>query len=838
MSDSRQRLRVEGERLVGRCNPAELPFETTGELPALDAVFGQERAVRAIEFALGMDARGYNLYAAGPDGFGKATIVESFLRRRAGQLPAPPDWVYVHNFADPDRPVGIRLPAGQGRAFAAQVQETVEASTRELRQAFESDSYAQQHAGFAQRLEQRRGVLLERLTARALELGFFLQMTPQGISSAPIRDGHPITDQEFVALSTSERERIQAASKELERGVQETMLEVRALERGAQDELRALDDQVAAFAIEHLFQSLLERYADYEEIARFVGALRDDLQRNRERAQHQHAQVPPQLAAMLGQTGQQALELRRYEVNVYVTHDEHAGAPVIVERHPTYYNLLGRIDYAGQLGTMVTDHTLIKAGSLARAAGGFLVVRIRDLIMNSQAYEGLKRALSSGEVAVENLGESLGMVPTLGLRPEPMPARVKVVIIGDAELYAALFRFDPDFRDLFRVKADFELDFERSRDNVLGLASVVRNQCELGSLRHFDREAVARLIEHSSRMVGDQRRLSGNLGTFTDLIHEANFWAEAAEEETVRRKHVERALEEREYRSSLLRDRIQQMIDDGSLLIDTEQSITGQINALSVYDLGDFTFGRPSRITCVVAAGHGAIVNVERETNMAGPIHNKGFLILRGFLADRFGGKANAVNASLTFEQLYGEIDGDSASSTEIYALLSALSGMSIDQGIAVTGSVSQRGEVQPIGGATAKIEGFYEVCRARGLSGRQGVMIPRANVPNVTLRPEVAQAVAEGRFHVWAAGTIEEGIELLTGMPAGTRAEDGRYPEGTLYRLVEDQLDAFYHQLANHKEVGAPAVTRLIAPPPPAPAPPAGIPPPPPPPPTRVQRE
>lgn len=832
MSEIRDRLRVDVEQLVGRCDPADLPFETTDELPAIEAVFGQERAVRAIEFALGMKSPGYNLYASGPDGIGKTTIVEQFLSRRAAQMPAPPDWVYVHNFADKDRPVGIHLPAGQGRIFAEQVARAVDAASHELRQAFESDSYARQRSEFQQRLEQSRAQLLEKLSERAREMGFQLQMTPQGINSAPLVDGEPASDEVFQALPTEQRETIQQSAEELERVVQDSMLELRALEREVQEELRHLDEQVATFAIEHLFEPLIGAHGDVPEIVQFLEGVRDDIRSERDSFREQPQQAP---SAPLPQP--QGPNLRKYEVNVAISNDPQGGAPVIIERHPTYYNLLGRIEYVGQFGTMVTDHTMIKAGSLAQASGGFLVLRLRDLLPNTVVYDGLKRALSSGEFAVENLGDAFGLVPTSALRPEPMPLDAKVVIVGDPALYGMLFRLDPDFRELFRVKADFEVDFERTRENIRGIASLIRNQCEQGNMRCFSKEAVARLVEHSSRMVEDQRRLSANMGAFLDLVRQADYWATQDGSATVTAQHVERALEEREYRSSLVRDRLQQMIDDGSILIDTEGGKVGQINALSIYDLGDVAFGRPSRVTTVVSPGRGTIVNIERETNMAGRIHNKGFLIMRGFLTGSFGqDKAMAMHASLTFEQLYGDIDGDSASSTELYALLSALADVPIDQALAVTGSVNQRGEVQPIGGATAKIEGFYEVCRARGLTGQQGVMIPRANVPNVTLRPDVAQAIEEGRFHVWAVESIEEGIEVLTGMSAGTRQEDGQYPEGTLFRMVEDRLDQFYHAIAEHREAGGGEAPAIVAPPaPPTPVP--GIPPlPPPDPPIIVQ--
>ena len=751
MSERRDAFEVSAEALTARCDPASLPFESTGDLHALEAVFGQERAVRAIEFALGMAARGYNLYASGPDGIGKSSIIESYLQRFAESRPPPPDWVYVHNFEDPDRPGGIALAAGEGRAFAEAMRGAVEHASTELREAFDGDSYIRQRSAVLQEQELRRASMLEQLQQQAVQLGFALQLTSGGVASAPIIEGQPASDEAVAALPAEQREQIQTRSREqLEPLVQDSLLAMRGLQREAQERLEQLDEQVARFAIEHLFEPLRERWSEEQEALSFIEAVCADMQRERGRfreAPSAGQPTVPQPPGLPGPAQQRAALLRRYQVNAFISNDPDGGAPVISEPNPNFGNLLGRIEYVGQFGTAVTDHTMIRPGSLALASGGYLMLRMRDLLQDPAAYEGLKRALGAGELMPESRAQAIGVAPPAGLRPAPSPVETKVVIVGDPGLHSYLFRMDPDFRELFRVKADFEVDMERNAHTMIGLASVIHRQCHVASMRRFRDEAAARMIEQASRRVEDQRRLSGNMGELLDLARQADFWAGQDGAEEVLRRHVDRALEEREYRSSLVRDRMQQMIDEGSIYIDTEGGKVGQINALSVYNLGDITFGRPSRITCITSAGRGAIVNIERETDMAGRTHNKGFLIMRGFLADRFGqDKAMALHASLTFEQLYGEIDGDSASSTELYALLSSLSGTPIDQAIAVTGSLNQRGEVQPIGGATAKIEGFYEVCRARGLDGTQGVMIPRTNVHNVVLRPDVAEAIEAGR--------------------------------------------------------------------------------------------
>ena len=824
MSDLRETRRLTVDQVTARLDASELPFTTTDELFTVEGVFGQERAVRSIEFALGMEKPGYNLFASGPDGIGKSTIVESFLRRRAAQLPAAPDWIYVHNFQNADRPVGISLPAGQGRVFASSVDRAVEAAGRELRSAFESDDYARERQTLVTSSGSDRQQLLEQLQSDATEMGFALQMTQTGIVSAPLIDGKPIADEAFQALPEEQREQIQAKQQELELSVQDAILKLRAIERAAQERFEQHDERVAVFAINHLFQPLLDEYGDEPETAGFLRDARDDIRAERDRFR-QAEQQPQTPASPFGPP--QGPPLRRYQVNVLVSHPPEDGAPVVRETHPTYYNLLGRIEYQGQLGTPVTDHTMIRAGSLARANGGFLMLRLRDLLANQVSLEGLKRALTAGESTIENLGEAFGLVPTSGLRPEPIPLDVKVVLVGEPQLYAMLYRYDPDFRELFRVKADFETDFDRIPANVMGLASFVHAQCEIGGLACFTAAAVGRLIEHSSRLVEHQEKLSANMGAILDVLRQADYWAGVAGASEIGPEHVDRALEERVFRSSLVRDRLQEAIKDGSIYVETAGEVVGQINALSVYDLGDISFGRPSRITCITSAGRGSIVMVERETEMAGRIHNKGFLILRGFLADRFGQiAAGSLHASLTFEQLYGDIDGDSASSTELYSLLSSLSGVPISQSIAVTGSVDQHGRIQPIGGAIAKIEGFFEIARSRGLDGSHGVMIPATNVKNVVLRPEVARAVEEGTFHVWAVETIEQGIELLTGVPAGERDGDGKYTKGSIFGLVEERLEAFHRELQEHQHTGT--GTDATAPPVRSPAPPPpGMPPP-----------
>ena len=833
MSERRDAFEVSAEALTARCDPASLPFESTGDLHSLEAVFGQERAVRAIEFALGMAARGYNLYASGPDGIGKSSIIESYLQRFAESRPPPPDWVYVHNFEDPDRPGGIALAAGEGRAFAEAMRGAVEHASTELREAFDGDSYIRQRSAVLQEQELRRASMLEQLQQQAAQLGFALQLTSGGVASAPIIEGQPASDEAVAALPAEQREQIQTRSREqLEPLVQDSLLAMRGLQREAQERLEQLDEQVARFAIEHLFESLRERWSEEQEALSFIEAVCADMQRERGRFREGPAAGQPNASQPPGLPGPAQLRaalLRRYQVNAFISNDPDGGAPVISEPNPNFGNLLGRIEYVGQFGTAVTDHTMIRPGSLALASGGYLMLRMRDLLQDPAAYEGLKRALGAGELMPESRAQAIGVAPPAGLRPAPSPVETKVVIVGDPALHSYLFRMDPDFRELFRVKADFEVDMERNAHTMLGLASVIHRQCHVASMRRFRDEAAARMIEHASRRVEDQRRLSGNMGELLDLARQADFWAGQDGAEEVLRRHVDRALEEREYRSSLVRDRMQQMIDEGSIYIDTEGGKVGQINALSVYNLGDITFGRPSRITCITSAGRGAIVNIERETEMAGRTHNKGFLIMRGFLADRFGqDKAMALHASLTFEQLYGEIDGDSASSTELYALLSSLSGTPIDQAIAVTGSLNQRGR----GAADRRGDG-----EDRGLLRR----LPRARPGRDAGRDDPSHERPQRGAAPRCGGGDRGGRVPRLGRRhdrgrhrgADRRAcrrtgEDGRYPPDTIFGKVQARLDNFARALpagaSGGGETAVIPVERLPA----APAP--GIPPTPPP--------
>ncbi len=782
MTPLRSKLALPPEALRRRADPAAFPFRTTEEVEPLVGTVGQPRALDAIEFGLEVTTAGYNIFVAGLPGSGRATTVRDYLERASVGRPPADDWVYVHNFRDADRPNAIRLPPGQGQELARDMDEFVLAAKRELARAFESEDYDRRKREIVAAVQRRRDALVRELTSFAADRGFALELTPAGVVTSPVRAGRPLTREEFAALPAPEQERITRANAEIQEQTAGFLRRLHQLEKEAQGELRELEREVARFATGRLFRELHEKYADNAEVVAYLEQVEHDVLEHVEEFRAPEEEGLPVFLAML----RRSPDLARYRVNVLVDNGGSEGAPVVVETNPTYYNLVGRIEYRPAFGTMVTDFREIKAGALHRANGGFLLLDALEVLRHPFAWEALKRALRDGQVRIENLGEEWSAVPTATLRPEPIPLQVKVCLIGQPLLYHLLYALDEDFRELFKVKADFSPEMDWSEEHLRSYAAFVSRWVRTAGLRHFDREAVARLVEHGARLREDQGKLSTRLLDISDVVSEASFWASQAGRQVVAREDVERAIEKREYRSSLLEERVRELIAQGTIRIDTDGALVGQVNGLSILDLGDYVFGRPSRVSARVSIGRGGVQSIEREIELSGPIHSKGVLILAGYLAGQYAQEAPlALAATLTFEQSYDEVEGDSASSTELYALLSALSGLPLDQGIAVTGSVDQYGQIQAVGGVTRKIEGFYATCKAKGLTGRQGVIVPAANVRHLMLADEVVEAVREGRFHVWAVSTVDEGIELLTGRPA---------PE--VHALVSERLKAYAERL------------------------------------------
>jgi predicted ATP-dependent protease len=801
-------LRLAPEQLRRRVDPASLPFATTAEVEALSGTIGQPRAVDAIEFGLDIDIEGYNLYVAGTPGSGRESTTRDFLARFAPDQPTPPDWVYVHNFSAPDRPRAISLPPGRGARLARDMEEFVQSTLRDIPHAFESEDYEERQRNALSEIQRRREALSQSLNEFARERGFLLQMTPAGIATIPMVDGEPISPEQFQKLPEEQRKQFEEQNTHVQQRIASTVREMRQLEKAAGERMRELEREVAHFAVGPLFEELRERYADNDEVLKYLNEVRNDVPENLQDFRPEPQQQPGVMPGMAMAPRQSPEErLARYHVNVFIDNGNTNGAPVCDERNPTYYNLIGRIDYRSAFGSMVTDFRQIRPGVLHRANGGFLMLYATDLLSSPLAWDALKRSLVCHEVQIENLGEQFSPLPTARLRPEPIPLSVKVILIGPPMLYHMLYNLDEDFAELFKVRADFAPDMDWNEDHVANYAAFVSRQTRRFNLREFDSSAVARIVEHGARLREHQRKLSTRLLDISNVVAEASYWAEKDGSDLVRAEHVDRAIDKKEYRSNLIEERPLEVIADGTIMIDTEGARIGQVNGVAVLGVGDFRFGKPARISARVSLGQRGVQSIEREIKLSGPIHSKGVLTLSGYLAGKYGqDRPLAVGATISFEQSYDEVDGDSASTAELYALLSALSDQPLRQGIAVTGSFNQYGEVQAVGGVTAKVEGFYDVCKAKGLTGDQGVMIPASNVQNLMLKDEIVRAVADGQFNVWTVQTVDQGITLLTGVEAGEPDGEGRYPEGSIHRIVQERLRRYAEQLRAFS-VRAPAV-------------------------------
>jgi len=791
---SREHCAITPERLRWTCDPAQFDYDTTEELPDLEDAIGQERALRSIEFGLDMQGTGFNLFIAGETGTGRASTIRSLLKSRTAREPKPCDWLYVSNFKDNDAPVSLSLPAGMGGGFAADMKELIEAFKLDIPKALESREYEQRRSDILETYQESNNELFQKLEKECEKHGFALQRTVSGLVAVPLNQGRNFTQEEYEALPPRKRERLDKAGKRLTERLNDVLRKVRDNEKATKEALSQADRDLGMSCLGHRLDPLREKYADFPKVLTYLNAVQEDILKNLEDFKPQAPQ--PQIPGI--KMPRQEPTFERYDVNLLVDNREATGAPVVFESNPTYNNLFGRIEHVMQYGGVaVTDFTMIRAGALHRANGGYLVIDAREVLINPFVWDSLKRCIRTGEIRIEDVLEQYRFMTMVSLKPEPVPLQAKIVLIGSPWIYYLLFHLDPDYRKFFKVKAEFDSRVARTPEVMRDYALFVATHCRCENLLHFDRSGMARLLEYTARMVDDQQKLSSQFMEIADFIREAVFWARKAGHAIVSAADVQHAADEKLYRVNRIEERLHELYEDGTIMVDTDGDVVGQINGLSVIALGDHTFGRPSRITARVYTGQAGMVNIEREVKLSGPIHDKGVMILTGYLGGTFAQERPlSLSASICFEQSYDGIEGDSASSTELYALLSALSGVSIRQGIAVTGSVNQRGQVQPIGGVNHKIEGFFAVCKSKGLTGDQGVMIPKANERNLMLNDEVVAAVAAGRFHIWSVETIEQGIELLTGVPAGSRGKHGKFPKGTVYHRVEAALQAMADRL------------------------------------------
>ena len=789
------------EALHRQLDPVDLGFTTTADLADLADVLGQDRAMAAIEFGIGIGHPGYNIFCLGSPGTGKHTIVTSYLEKAAAARGAPKDWCYVHNFLKPKEPRAIGLPAGRARVFAEAMVDLVEELRAAIPAAFESEDYRSRRGLIEQEFKDQHEQVFEAVRQEASANDIALIRTPVGIGFAPMRNGEAVKPEVFDTWAEADREKVRVVIEDLQKKMEAAIAQAPAWEKDMRTRLRDLNRQIASVAVQHLVTSTKAAFDDLPDVLDFLKQVFADVVRNAfdflKASAEQAAdggEVKNLVAGvneMVARSEQQSF--RRYEVNVVVSHEPKNGAPVIYEDTPSLSNLVGRVEQVAQFGALTTDFTLIHRGSLHRANGGYLVLDARKLLIQPLAYEELKRALQRSDIRIETPAQIMGMTTTVTLEPEPIPLDVKVVLVGEPMIYYQLSALDPDFAMLFKVQAEFNAQLPWTEDNLQQYAQLIATLQRQEGLCPLDAGAVARIIERGVRLTGDRERLLSRFSFIFDLLREACHRASSTGCDLVTADHVQAAIDAQIYRSDRIRELSHEQIERGTMLISTEGAAVGQINGLSVLQVGSFAFGKPTRITARAGLGRGDVVDIERRVELGGPLHSKGVLILAGFLRGRFSQERPlSLTASLVFEQSYGGVDGDSASSTELYALLSTLADVPVRQGLAVTGSVNQYGQVQAIGGVNEKIEGFFDICVSNGLTGEQGVMIPEANVKHLMLRQDVVDAARDGKFRIYPVATIDEGIEILTGVAAGAQQDDGSWPEGTINAAVAARLDAY----------------------------------------------
>lgn len=778
------------DKLRAHVDPQSFSFESTASLePPEERLLGQERASDAIKFGMGIKENNYHIFIAGPSKAGLTYAARTYLEEQAKKEPTPPDWCYVYNFKETDKPKSLRISAGQGKELKKDMQEFIGTLQTKVPEVFESDSSREKDEEAQGDFDQYRRKSIDELSDLAKEEGFMLQVSQVGMVLIPSsKEGQPLTQEELAQLDQEEKDKL----KEKSEGLQEKMRDAVKKIRDAESELKHKKDElkkdIAGFVVSQHLEPYLEKYKDEDGVIEYLKLIQEDIVENIEDfTKKQEGQQLPvlQFPIMMKEPA-----LRRYDVNVLVDNSETEGAPVVIESNPTYPNLFGTIERQALFGALFTDFTMIKPGVLHQANGGYLVMKALDLLKWYLSWEALKRALRNQEIRIEDLGELYGIFSTRAIRPEPIPLDIKIVLTGDPYLFELLHIYDDRFQKLFKVKAHMDDQMDRKDEAIDQIARMIGNFCSEQKIRHLDRTGVARVLEYSMECTEDQEKLTLELGDVSDLIRESNYFAGLDNAELIGKEHVERAVEKRIYRSNLIEERIKELVEKDIFWIETDGAKVGQINGLSVLMTGDYEFGRPNRITATVSVGREGVVAIERESKMSGNIHTKGVMILSSFLKERFAhNKPLSLTAFLCFEQSYGLVEGDSASSTELFALLSALAGVPILQGIAVTGSISQKGEIQAVGGVTRKVEAFFDICKKKGLNGSQGVIIPAKNVENLMLKQEVVESVKEGRFHIWPISTMEDGVEILTGMKAGALSPDGSYPKRTLFRKVDERL-------------------------------------------------
>jgi len=799
MSKLIESRRLSVEKLRHSCDETQFDFDSTLGVPQLEDIIGQDRAIDSLEFGLKIDSPGYNIYVSGLSGVGRMTLIETHLEKLVRFAPTPDDVCLIFNFADPDQPRALILPPGKGCGLRRDMEHLVATLRDEIPRSFESKEYEGQVDELTQGSQAKQQKMLEELQSFAKERNFGIEFTKVGISLSPLNaEGEPLEAEDVEKLSPEEKAQLEKRNEEVQEAVGGFVKVAKALGKETRELVEDLKSRVGLFVVEGIVDLYREKYEEYAGVKEYLDALQVHIVENLDDFGDQEEK--PQMPFMPVRPEPQGDPFAKYRVNVLVDNSGTEGAPVVIETSPGYYNLFGRIERKSLYGAMYTDFSMIKSGSLLKARGGYLVVNALDVLTSPGVWESLKKVVKHKVLRIEDLGEQHSIIPVSGLKPEPIPAELKIIMIGSNRIYHLLQSVDEDFQKIFKVKVDFDsrMPLEKAMEDY---PSFISTRVRAEELLHFNRSGVAAVVEEGSRVADNQGKVSSRFAHVADLIREASYWAHEDGAKLVAREHVEKALSEKRFRSNLVEEHIQELYEDGTIMVDVAGAVAGQVNGLAVLDLGDISFGKPSRITAKTWMGRAGVIDIEREAKMAGQIYQKGVMILSGYLGQKYAQKRPlTLSASLAFEQSYSGVDGDSASSTELYALLSDLSGIPIKQGIAVTGSVNQNGQVQAIGGINQKIEGYFQVCKAAGLNGEQGVMMPRANERNLMLNGEVREAVAEGRFNIWSVETIDQGIEILTGVPAGKADEAGDYPEGSVHHAVHARLETFMEGLKSMK--------------------------------------
>jgi lon-related putative ATP-dependent protease len=788
------------DELYKCCDPKIFQFDTTDELPESVETIGQDRALAAIDFGLNLDSKGFNIFILGENGTGKLTTIKSLLMKKADEEPVPSDWCYVYNFKDPDIPLAVPLEPGSATVFHKDMEELIKILKVEIPKIFESREYEKQKNKILEEFQTKQKEMFSGLEEEAKEKGFSIRKTVSGLLIVPVKkSSEPLTEEEYASLDDKAKAKIDEIGRVLQEKLNDIAREVREGEKRVKHVLSKLEKDAALTAVGQFMEEMKNKYKDHEKIITYLSGVTEDILEHLDDfkvQEEQAAQIP------FARMQKSEPTFTRYTVNVLVNNEDTKGAPCIFENNPTYFNLFGRMEHKFQYGVAMTDFTMIKAGSIHRANGGYIIINALDILRNIFSYDALKRAIRNREIRTEDIWEQYRLMSTTTLRPEALPLNVKVILLGNPYLYYLLYNLDEEYRELFKVKSDFDSRMEKNNDTILKYANFVASRCKQEKYLPFDKTGVAKIVEYGSRLAEHQGKLSSRFSDIADVITEANYWAKKSGSEIVGNGHVEKALTEKVYRTNRIEERIREMILEGTIIIDTDGEKVGQLNGLAVLSMGDYMFGKPSRITASTYTGKAGVINIERETKMSGRIHEKAILIITHYINKTYARKKPAsFSASITFEQLYEMVEGDSASCAELYVILSSLAGVPLRQDIAITGSMDQNGDVQPIGGVNEKIEGFFEVCRLRGLNGKQGVIIPRKNIHNLMIKKDVVDAVKDGMFTIYPIERVEEGLEIVTGMPSGELREDGTYPEGTVNFFVSSRLEEISKSLKEKKD-------------------------------------